>query len=154
MAVKWITVGIFIGAVGLAVATGTTVDGLQKSVDEQITGDDTPRHAIKTVNDTGMIRQVTLYDDGTADIYLKTDHGCYNAIEFGHQQSDTVYKTIEAPEFEGPATIDMRSVVETNGPYPNNQFMLELTTDDQTKICVGSRPTRAYFTVPSNWTAK
>lgn len=154
MALRYIIIGTLIGGVVVAGLTGS-LDSIQTEVLQSDDGETAEeRQAINSTNGTGLITSVTLYNDGSADVLLAEDHGCWDGIEVSHRDSDTIYKTLDAPEFQGPATFDFKGVVESNGPYPSNEFKLELVNTDDDEICIGNGMRHHYVTVPAEWTAE
>jgi len=135
-------IDVSVDSAAIADTVGDTVDG----VDGPPATDD----RLKTVtNEEGFVRQIELYQSGAANITLAEDHGCFDTIEISHSESTTVYKRLDAPEFSGPVTVDLQSVIESHGPYPNNDFEVRVTGDG----CVTTGPAvSTYVTVPDSWT--
>lgn len=138
--------GLGLGAAGIW-GWQTTGSETVEDVAGSVTGGEP--EIIKTAEPDNLIQELTFYDNGDVDILLKEDHSCYTQIEFSHTKSTGTYKTWDAPEFAGPKTVDMGSVVESNGPYPDAQFELEMTGGDD--ICIGSGLQSVTITVPDSY---
>jgi len=160
MAARLILVALVVVGVGL-VATGSLsvdvdTDNIPIVGDAIDSGNQTEKR-LKTVNNSryyseDSITKVVLHQSGTAEIHLTEDHSCLNAIQISHTESEKVYKTVKAPEFSGPATVDLKRIVENNGPYPNPEFEIELTNNDRSTVCLASGDTLVTVVVPKNWT--
>lgn len=138
--------GVGVGVAGIW-GWQTTGSETVEDVASSVTGDDP--EVLKTAEPGKLIQELTFYDNGDVDLLLKEDHSCYTQIEFSHTKGTGIYQTWDAPEFAGPKTVDMGSVVENNGPYPDNRFQLEMTGGDD--ICIGSGLQIVTISVPDSY---
>lgn len=134
----------YIGSSGTQIS-GIDVPDFGFGQDELATDD-----KIKTTTDRGsFVTKITLYESGAAKIHLKEDHGCFDQIIVSHTDSDETYKTLKAPEFSGPKTINLKQIVENNGPYPNADFEISVSSTEDC-MTFGPSPTTT-ITVPDSW---
>jgi len=101
-------------------AVGNAVDGISG----------TPRleNPIETVQTNGMLRSITFYESGAAELSFAADTGCYNQIGITHATKRIPadeYASWELPEFEGSVVADISgSLPDAN--FPDRQFIFEL----------------------------
>jgi len=141
--------GLGLGAVGLWGVQNVDSEDIPDINNDTLANSPDEKEVLKTAEFEKLIQELTFYSNGEVDILLKEDHGCYRSIEFGHSKSDEQYTDWTAPEFAGPKTVDMRSVIQSNGPYPDREFELELTGGDDLCFAVGL--TTAAFDVPETY---
>lgn len=147
--------------VGYGLATGdpmAAVDAAGNVTIDAVSGPETETE-IKRIEPDGrfaQIKSVVLFESGAANITFAEDHSPRDKLAFGHSQNDICeqhYRTWGLPEFSGPITIDLKSVVKSNGPYPDNKFTFDLISEAN-NLCNDSIDSRIQFTVPRSWVAE
>ena len=109
---------------------------------------------------TSLIKKIEFYESGAAQIYPKSDHGCYEAMAFRHKDtnlsmdSNGMTDTSDAlatwsfGEFDEVLTVDMAGAIEKKGNYPNSTFVLQMVSNDG--ICI-SAFSEVEFEVPESY---
>lgn len=71
------------------------------------------------------VRQITFFDSGAAEILLAESHP-QTELAFYHTNlgPQNAYRQWATPDFQGPMTVNIGSVVRRNAPYPSNEFRL------------------------------
>jgi len=151
MQLKSVIIGLVFGGVIVGVAMTGGIGSVENITDDVLGESTAEATVVNSSEHDGMIQQIRFYSNGDAKVYLKNDHACYDTIEIRHIQSESVYKQVTAPEFRGPTTIDLRKILQKNGPYPNREFVITLTDGDQTEHCLAAGDTTHQFTAPAGW---
>ncbi|WP_262180578.1 hypothetical protein [Haloarcula laminariae] len=126
--------------------------------------DSEPENEIKTIEpEDSYFTKIALYENGDAEITLTEDHGEWARIAITHAnneltydssgQDEDAYAVWDAPQFEGPVTVDMKSAIQDNGPYPSPTFKLKLRPPEGENIIdIGGGPSIATeFEVPKSY---
>jgi len=110
-----------------------------------------------SVQYTSLVKKIEFYDSGAAKIYPKSDHGCYEAMAFRHEDTnlsldsngttDTsdALATWSFGEFDEVLTVDMAGAIENKGNYPNSTFVLQMVSEDG--VCISAN-SDVQFEVP------
>lgn len=89
-----------------------------------------------------LVKKIEFYESGAAKIYPKSDHGCYEAMAFRHQDTNLSYEsdgTVDTSEalakwsfgdFDEVLTVDMAGAIENKSNYPNSNFVLQMVSND------------------------
>lgn len=145
-------IGAFGASVGIAIPSDVSVGD---SADGVFGGPPPADERLKTTtSDRSIITNITLYASGRAEIHLTEDHSCYDQLRVTRTDTDSVYKRVPAPEFSGPAVIDLRQIVKRNGPYPDSNFKIAVVNTDKNSVCIGSRSEHMDIVVPEAWHAQ
>lgn len=104
---------------------------------------DTP---IKTVRHNARYRassfvSATFYESGAAAVTFERGTG-FDRFAVTHNSLDVLddeFRVWSTPTYEGPKVINLRRVLENNGPYPSNRF----------KFVLGK--SRLRFSAPADW---
>mgnify|MGYP007026969361 CR=1 FL=1 len=107
-----------------------------------------------------LVQKIEFYESGAAKIYPKSDHACYEAMAFRHEDTnlsmtstgtaDTsdALATWSFGEFDEVLTVDMIGAIENKSNYPNSTFVLQMVSQDGVCISVNSDLT---FQVPESY---
>jgi hypothetical protein len=147
---------VAVGA-GYGLASGdpmAAVDAAGNVTIDAVSGPET-ENLVKTI-ETGRqntkIDKIELYESGAANITFHPDHGSNYKLAFAHTDNDICqqhYRTWQPPEFSGPITVDLGSVIASNGPYPNDKFRLEGISEGN-GVCLDSI-SGVTFSAPAEW---
>ena len=103
------------------------------------------------------ITKIEYFDGGFVDVHLVPDHNRsrigvqHHMISWGPVGDEFVraYRVWELPQFSGPATYDLKSVLMRNGPYPDNIFKFRIEYEDGIiDVGVGGPTKEVSFDVP------
>lgn len=103
-----------------------------------------------TFDDRSHFQSVTFYRSGGTEILLEEEHPGQR-IGFTHDKLDMQterFATWEAPRFAGPLVVEMKSIVKNNGPYPNNEFKMEILAGEDS-VLFSAAPTPRFQVPPT-----
>lgn len=75
------------------------------------------------------IKRVVFYESGGTEIHLQNSHP-YEHIGVTHAALNIYedrFQSWDAPKYGGPLVVDLKTVLQNNGPYPNNRFTIDGT---------------------------
>lgn len=104
----------------------------------------------------GPFNSLIFYESGAAEVFFNTGHDM-NKFAITHDSLDVLedpFQVWEAPTYQGPEVVDLKKVIEKNGPYPSNKFTFGAYYDPSKSFHFSAVPDPV-FQVPSEWyTAK
>lgn len=138
-----------LGGAGVIAYQDGKLDGLTNLMKpletETVIGSVTPPKYANTV-----ITKITFYKSGAAEVYFPRSHQIdrFGVTHEALTMPQDSYNSWKAPEFQGPAVIPLRRVIENNGPYPDNNFQMGPIYDPNESFYLGST---FRFSVPRSW---
>lgn len=91
-----------------------------------------------------VVKKITCYESGAAELLFSESHSCYERIAFTHEAlfvSDTdtgeALRIWQLPEFEGPIVIDLKGAIARKDDYPSRKFKFNLLAPDG-EFCIGT----------------
>jgi len=109
---------------------------------------------------TSLVKKIEFYESGAAKIYPKSDHGCYEAMAFRHEDTDLSFEsdgTVDASgalatwsfgDFDEVLTVDMAGAIENKSNYPDSTFVLQMVSKDGACISMTSE---MEFKIPDSY---
>jgi hypothetical protein len=129
-----------------------------------LTGSSEPEVEVSTIEPSNsLFTKIVLYENGFVDITLVEDHGDWERIGLTHTindldysadgEYDDAYAIWDAPQFAGPITKDVKSPIQSNGPYPSQSFKMKLLPPEGENIInIGGGPDiDVEFDVPDSY---
>jgi len=114
----------------------------------------------RTFGTQSYITEIEYFDGGFVDVHLLPDHNRdriavqHHMLRWGSTGDEfrRAYQIWPLPQFSGPGTYDLKSVLLRNGPYPDNVFKFRVGyEDDVIDLGFGRPASEVSFDVPNDF---
>lgn len=140
-----------------ATVSSATILGGCSQAESALFGNQKENMLETTITNHPLFPKLVFFESGAAEIYMSENHGA-ERLAFSHYLGELgqaplrkpadAYEMWDAPEFEGPITVDMKDAIQSNRSYPSRRFKLKTYPEKGSVDFTLNRNRTVSFTVP------